>query len=201
MSADLNPLLGVLARISADLTKLGAAWALIGGWAVGVRAEPRTTRDVDVVVAVENDRAAEKLIRELRAAGYRLVPPLRENIALERLAMARMSIDGINVDLMFAFSGIEPEVVAGSELIELVPGISAPVANRGHLMALKASAGRPIDLRDLKELASAASEAELQIARESLALIAERGVDPVPGDPVPSEVLERVLREPPDRYR
>jgi hypothetical protein len=105
VSDDRNRLLGVLARVSTDLTIFTANWAPIGGWAVGVRAEPRTTRDVDVVVATGSDRTAEKLVHDLQGAGYRIVPPLRENIALQRLAMVRMNLDGINIDLMFAARG------------------------------------------------------------------------------------------------
>jgi hypothetical protein len=43
---------GTLRRLASDLERLGVPWALIGGLAVGTRAEPRTTRDVDVVVSV-----------------------------------------------------------------------------------------------------------------------------------------------------
>lgn len=201
MSLDGSRLLGVLARLSADLTKLGAEWAIIGGWAVGVRAEPRTTRDIDVAVAVDSDDSAEKLIRDLRGSGYALDPVARENTVLGRLAMVRMNLEGINIDLMFAFSGIEREVVAGAERLELVPGIAAPVASRAHLLALKAAAGRPIDLRDVKELLLSASEGDLRLARESLALIAARGGGPAPGESDPIEVLERIRREPPDPFR
>jgi len=39
-----------LRRIAVDLDARGRHWALVGGLAVSARAEPRTTRDVDVVV-------------------------------------------------------------------------------------------------------------------------------------------------------
>lgn len=41
------------------------AWALIGGWAAGLRAEPRFTRDVDLAIAVSDDAAAEAMTRRL----------------------------------------------------------------------------------------------------------------------------------------
>ncbi len=41
------------------LGRLGLRWALIGGLAVAVRAEPRFTRDVDLAVAVADDRELE----------------------------------------------------------------------------------------------------------------------------------------------
>jgi hypothetical protein len=45
----LNVLEAALRRVSADLTRPDVQWALIGGFAVSARAEPRFTRDVDVV--------------------------------------------------------------------------------------------------------------------------------------------------------
>lgn len=41
------------------------------------------------------------------------------------------------VDLLFASSGIEPEVTRAAELTEVVPGPSFPIATTGHLIALK----------------------------------------------------------------
>lgn len=44
-----------LRRIAAELDLLQVSWAVVGGFAVSARAEPRFTRDVDVAVAVGGD--------------------------------------------------------------------------------------------------------------------------------------------------
>lgn len=76
----MNPIAETLRRIAVDLQKLGTPWSLIGGLAVSARAEPRTTRDVDLAVAVAEDSEAEAIIFRLQAIGYEvlavLVPPL-----------------------------------------------------------------------------------------------------------------------------
>jgi hypothetical protein len=59
--------------------------------------------------------------------------------------------------------------------LEVLPDIQMPVASIGHLIALKALAGRHQDLTDLGYLISAASDADLDEARASAALIEERG--------------------------
>ena len=41
------------------------------------------------------------------------------------------------IHLLFASSGIEPEVVAEAEPIELLPNLTIGVARTGHLIALK----------------------------------------------------------------
>jgi predicted nucleotidyltransferase len=83
------------------------------------------------------------------------------------------------VDLLFASSGIEPEVVNRAEEIELVPGLSVPVARTGHLVALKALArndrDRPQDLDDIRALLREATTEDVDEARDAVRLIEERG--------------------------
>lgn len=59
-----------LVRLSSDLAEHSGGFALVGGVAVSVRAEPRLTRDLDVAVAVSDDAEAEELVRSLVARGY-----------------------------------------------------------------------------------------------------------------------------------
>jgi predicted nucleotidyltransferase len=178
-----NPLESALRRIGAELQKLGGAWALIGGLAVGVRAEPRTTRDVDLAVAVASDREAESIVFHLQALGYRILAVLEQK-ATARLATVRLRPPGereggVIVDLLFASSGIEPEITQAAEVLEIVPGLRAPVATLGHLMALKVLARddreRPQDFDDLRALLAEAEPRDVDDARAALRLIEERG--------------------------
>ena len=170
-----------LRRIDRDLTEAGFSFALVGGLAVSARTEPRFTRDADLAVAVAGDAEAEDLIRRLRTLGYRVESVLER--AVGRLATVRITRSPVPqspvIDLLFASSGIEPEVVAGSETIELLPGLPIPVATTGHLIALKVLSRddeeRPQDLADLRALLRAASPAELGRARQALTAIAARG--------------------------
>jgi hypothetical protein len=57
----------------------------------------------------------------------------------------------------------------------VLPGLTAPVATTGHLIALKTLAGRNQDLTDLESLIPGASTADLETARESVRLIQVRG--------------------------
>jgi predicted nucleotidyltransferase len=179
----LNPLAAALRRIADDLRAAGKEWALIGGLAIGARAEPRTTRDVDLAVAVASDREAEALVFELQSRGYRTVTAIEQE-AVGRLCTVRLfppgeGRAGVVVDLLFASSGIEPEVVRAAEKLEIVPGLVVPVARTGHLMALKVLArddrGRPQDLDDLRALLAEAGPEDLADARAALRLIEARG--------------------------
>ncbi|HEU4350010.1 MAG TPA: nucleotidyl transferase AbiEii/AbiGii toxin family protein [Actinoplanes sp.] len=182
----MNAVEAALRRITADLNNRGQHWALVGGFAVSARAEPRFTRDVDVAVAVPDDTAAESLVRSLLGSGYRLVASVEQE-ATGRLATIRLTTpiapgnqDAI-VDVLFASSGIEPEIAAAAEPVEILPGVTVPVAGVAHLIAVKLLARddrtRPQDLADLNALLGVATPAELEMAREAAKLISKRGFD------------------------
>jgi predicted nucleotidyltransferase len=171
-----------LRRICLDLADAQAPFALVGGLAVSARTEPRFTRDADLAVAVQTDAEAERLIRVLQSVGYR-VQTLIEQQAAGRLATVRLtrSVEPADpvIDLLFASSGIEAEVVAEAEVIELLPNLRIPVATTAHLVALKALArddvNRPQDAGDLRALLRVASNDDIARARTALASIEERG--------------------------
>lgn len=179
----MNVLEAALRRVAADLSRYDRNWALVGGFAVSARAEPRFTRDIDVAVAVGGDAESEALVRSLLSDGYIPLTSVEQDetgrLATMRLGCPIGSDDGVVVDLLFASSGMEPEMVAAAEAIEIVPGLSIPIATTGHLIALKLLARddqvRPQDLADLRALRSAATAADFVIAREAVSLITERG--------------------------
>ncbi len=174
-----------LRRLSENLTALEARWALIGGLAVSVRGEARTTRDVDAAILVSGDGEAEALTRHfLHDFGYQVRPygQLDRNdndrLAAVRLIPPRAQEEEIIVDLMFAFSGIEPEVVESAEELQAMPGLTVPVCQIGPLLALKTLASRPIDLADIDVLLRYASSDDIGTARRLLELISARGYGP-----------------------
>ncbi len=168
-----------LQRAEQDLRELGRPFALAGGFAVSVRAEPRTTRDVDFVVAVQDDQSAEVLVADMGARGYQILTAIEQS-AVGRLATVRlMSPTGTLVDLLFASSGVEAEIVESAEVIEVLHGVLLAVPTVGHLIAMKVLSRddrqRPQDRVDLAALFKDSTAADLVIARDALRLITERG--------------------------
>lgn len=168
-----------LPHVVSDLRDLGAPWAVVGGLAVCARAEPRPTADIDIAVVVPDDARAQAYVDELLHAGYRW----RESILHDqtgRLATVRLSstavAEDVAVDLFFASSGVESEVVGAAEPLEIPPGLAVPVARIGHQIAVKlcwrANAKRDRDLRVLIERMDAGDLAD---AHHLIALITERG--------------------------
>lgn len=171
----LRPVLGALSAIN-------ARWALVGGLAVTVRSVPRFTQDIDLAVAVDSDIEAEHVVSALTARGLRVVSIIEQS-ATGRLALASLALEAEDdqavVTLLFATSGIEPEIVVHAELMEILPALVAPVAQVGHLIALKVLSrddqNRPQDVIDLRALLSVATAADLELAWSAVELIQGRG--------------------------
>lgn len=181
-SASVNRLESTLVDVVARLSRVGVDCALVGGLAVSARAEPRFTRDVDLAVIAVDDKTAESLVKHLVNVGFGILATVEQE-AVGRLATVRFlppgqTEEGVVVDMLFASSGIEAEVVLAAEKIEVFPGINVRVATAGHLIALKILAcdeDRPQDEVDLHSLLTIASETDISEARDALQLIADRG--------------------------
>jgi hypothetical protein len=173
-------LLDSLAAATDDLRRAEVSFALVGGLAVSLRTNPRFTRDADIVVAVVDDAQAEALVRTLLSGGYALQASV-EQTEVARLATVRLRsrvAGGVVVDLLFASSGIEPEIVAAAEDLVLAHQLRMPVATIGHLIALKLLSHdddrRRQDLIDLDELKRAASDVDWATATAACQLIVQR---------------------------
>jgi hypothetical protein len=136
-----------------------------------------------VCVSVDDDDEAESLVHSLQADGYRVLALVEQQVAARiatvRLASPRAVDEGVVLDLLFASSGIEHEVVGSADEMELFGGIRAPIATVSSLIALKVlsrdDALRPQDRVDLVALVRLASDGDLAEARRLLGLINERG--------------------------
>ena len=150
---------------------------------MSVRTEPRLTRDADLAVIVTDDHDAEALVRELAVRDWRVLTAIEQDaagrLATVRLALTGQDVRGAVTDLLFASSGVEPEVVNAAQPIEVVAGLTLPVARLGHLIALKVLARddrtRPQDRVDLAALLQRADATTIEEARRALLLVTQRG--------------------------
>jgi len=183
----LKPLSHWLRMIAQRLDEIDVGYALVGALAVGVRTEPRFTRDIDLAVSVASDAEAEKAAGHLIRYGFRLVEEF-DHDKTGRLVTGRFAPPGIDLsmiegnkpvvaDLLFMTSGIEPEIVASATAFEIIPGLVIPVAQTAHLIAMKllsVSKHRPRDTDDLQQLILGATADELKHAHQLAGLIMER---------------------------
>lgn len=168
-----------LAEIAGWLAARRVPFALVGGLAVSIRGEVRFTRDVDLALSL-SEQQLESLVRDLRAGGYG-IGALVEYETAGRTATVRMvTRAAVNVDLIVATCGIEPEIVGRATPVEF-PGVGMlPVASAEDLLIMKVLAftdRRRHDLADAVGLVLATATLDLAAVRAGLALVRARGSD------------------------
>ena len=171
-----------LKGIATEFRRRRFAFAIVGGLAVSARARPRFTQDIDLAVAVESDADAEAVVLNLVRSGYRVLAQV-EQTRTGRLATVRLQRKDVPeapvIDLLFASCGIEPEIVAAAELLELFPRIVVPVARVEHLLAMKLLSRDPRtrqqDDLDVSALLQGLSLPDADKVTEALRLMTQRG--------------------------
>jgi hypothetical protein len=171
-----------LARVLGELVALleaqGMPYAVVGGLAASAHGEARFTRDIDVALMVDNDDQAEQCIHGFVQQGYVVIATVEQE-ATHRLATARLRHpDGVVCDLIFATCGIESEVVASAQRVEVFPGKWVTTATAESMIAMKvlsATAKRPRDLGDLQAMLRANPTLDESRVRSLLEAIAGRG--------------------------
>ena len=141
----LAPLLAVLADLIAWLKAGEVAGVVIGGLAASLLGRPRLTRDVDVLVVVDEGRWAGFLAT---GAKYGFVPRQRDTLAFaqqSRVLLVRHEPSGLDADVVLGSLPFERETVARAVWID-VGGVRVPLSRPEDLMISKAVVHHPQDL-------------------------------------------------------
>jgi len=118
-------------------------YAVIGATALAVRGLPRMTRDLDVVVVIED---AFDALFALENAGFRSVAPIDREEDPEPMYVMRRGAD--EVDVLVAAAEPESTVVAEATQAKVF-GTKAPVATLEHLVLMYLYSNQPRHLGDL----------------------------------------------------
>ncbi|SRR5579871_390463 len=132
-------------------------YLLIGGYAVSLHAQPRATKDMDLLVRPDRENAAA-LYAALRAFGAPLDGVTAESF-MEADTFFRMGAPPQMVDILPNISGVDFDRAweRRAEIeIDATTGLRVPVISRIDLIAAKIAAGRPIDMADAVALREAA---------------------------------------------
>lgn len=139
-------------------------YALIGGLAVALHGVERNTMDIDisVVVSPENMQQLVSTAKELGLKPMLPVPletltqidTLKEWHALRNLqafSLHGSGPAGVSLDILL-FPPVDPAAMCQRAITLDVGGVPVVLATIDDLIALKQSAGRPIDLSDIEHL-------------------------------------------------
>jgi len=132
-------------------------YLIVGGYAVSFHAQPRATKDIDLLIRpdVENAKA-------VYAALVKFGAPL-EHLTLEdfieRDKFFRMGRAPVMVDILTEIPGVDFDRAWANRvegIIDHEAGLVAPFISRNDLIAAKLAAGRPQDIADVAALRQAA---------------------------------------------
>jgi len=135
-------------------------YVVIGGFAAIAHGSPRATRDLDIVVAPDNDNlvrlsaALKDLGAERRLPGGGCRAVCAADIATVALGTTLHALtDAGALDIVGDPAGAPPyeELLSRAERVAL-GGLELLVAGLDDLIAMKRAAGRPLDLQDIADL-------------------------------------------------
>jgi predicted nucleotidyltransferase len=161
---ELAPLLTALQDLVAWLKAGKVPGVVIGGLAASILGRPRLTRDVDVLVLLDEGLWAEFLAGGLR---YDFSPRHDNTLAFAqetRVLLMRHRESGIDVDIVFGSLPFEKEAVARAIWVEL-GDVEVPLPLPEDLIIMKAVAHRPQDLADIEAILAAHPKLNLRRVR------------------------------------
>jgi hypothetical protein len=150
MAQDLKELLSAL---NAHKVK----YLVVGGYAVGVHAEPRATKDLDVFIKTDTQNS-EAVFRALAAYGAPLTgyTPADFN---DGGSWFQMGQPPFRIDILQRIDNVDFDEAWDSRVETIIDGdLPAHVISREHLIQNKLACGRPRDLLDVEELRQAAAD-------------------------------------------
>lgn len=159
------PLLNALSALLSWLKAADVRGMIIGGVAASLLGRPRLTRDIDVLVLLDQSRWQEFLNR---AGNFGLVSRLSDALDFARksnVLLLRHESSAIDVDVVFGSLPFEEEAV-GRAIMLKVGGLDLPLPSAEDLLIMKAVAHRTRDLADIEGLLDAHPRLDLERVRE-----------------------------------
>ena len=145
----------------------GVKYLVVGAYAVSIHAQPRATKDIDLLVKpdAENARAAYAALAQFGA-------PLEGLTAADFAAPGsffRMGREPVAVDILSEIPGVDFDAAwerRVEDVIDHATGTTANFLSRDDLIAAKLASGRQQDLADVEAIHKAAESKGRQSAKD-----------------------------------
>jgi hypothetical protein len=111
---------------------------------------PRTTGDVDIWIAANQDNA-KKVVNVMKEFGFN-DPSLSEEIILKENQVIKMGVPLLRIELFTTISGVDFQSCYVNKIDEDIDGVRISFINLENLKQNKKASGRHIDLNDLEKL-------------------------------------------------
>jgi len=123
-------------------------YLLVGGWAVGMYGSPRATKDIDFLVAADDDNLGklEKALLMFNA------PPVDIERFREKGNVIRMGNSPIQIDIINEADGIDIDECYARKEIICVDDVDVFTVSIDDLIKNKRASGRSMDIADAEKL-------------------------------------------------
>ena len=121
-------------------------YLLVGGWAVGIYGNPRATKDIDFLIAID-DENINNLLKVLKKFG---TPIVEKSVFQIKGNVFRMGRSPVQIDLINEASGIIFEDCYKRRNIIKTDEIDISVISKEDLIKNKRASGRHRDLADIE---------------------------------------------------
>jgi hypothetical protein len=142
-------------------------YLIVGAYAVSIHAQPRATKDIDILVKPDGDNA-----RAAYAALAQFGAPLegmKPSDFAESGSFFRMGREPVAVDILSEIPGVDFDAAWERRVVEAIDQATGATANflsRGDLIAAKLASGRRQDLADVEAIEKAGESQALPDARK-----------------------------------
>lgn len=144
----------------------GVRYLIVGGYAVSLHAQPRATKDLDLLVPPDTANA-EAVYAALARFGAPL-DGLSPSDFTEPDSFFRMGKPPVMVDILPNISGVDFDAAWQRRVdVQIADGLTVPFISRQDLLQAKLAAGRPQDLADAASLRAAAPHADATPLRKT----------------------------------
>ncbi len=134
----------------AALNATGAEYLLVGGYAVGLHAIPRFTKDLDIFIRPD-DPNASRVFAALQAFGAPLADLSPKDLATPGTVF-QVGVAPNRIDVINKIDGVTFDEAWDGRTSTTYGGQTVPVIGKAELLRNKIASGRPQDLIDAEAL-------------------------------------------------
>jgi len=132
------------------LHEYNVAYLIVGGYAYAIHAEPRFTKDLDILIERSRDNG-KKILSVLQEFGFGSIDLSVEDIMTPEQVI-QLGYAPIRIDLLTDISGVAFSDAWKNKVIAEYDGQKAYFIGNRELIKNKKAIGRPSDLEDVERL-------------------------------------------------
>jgi Nucleotidyl transferase of unknown function (DUF2204) len=132
-------------------------YLIVGGYAVGIYAEPRATKDLDLFIRSEV-KNSEAVYRALAAYGAPIAELTPADFRDDPNSVFQIGQPPARIDVLQHIDGVDFDLAWSQRTETLIDGVKAHAISAEHLIRNKLQSGRMRDLADVEAIREAQND-------------------------------------------